>query len=137
MKKIILPLMIVYANLCFADEKVVNYNDFGPQSLIYEKLGMSWWQWQNTGGDEKHDFDVKVVVFWDQTLGDVKTKYPVNQMKLQDYRYITYREALTLLNSTINELNGIKLSIDKPQTVLYELCLARDGISCMKNLSQE
>jgi hypothetical protein len=77
---------------------VLQYDDFGPQIMSYEVLGKDWYQWDPEGGDDpKKTFDIKVVVYRNISLDEVKKMYPVITQK-QDYRYVEYKPALDLLH---------------------------------------
>ncbi len=84
---------------------VLKYSDFGPQAMAYEALGYEWFQWEATGGpDPSQAYDVRVVVFKDLPLESVKTKYPMDKAKGQDFRYIGYDQALAYLEKNIKEV---------------------------------
>ena len=78
---------------------VLRYQDFGPPSVSYALLGMEWYQWNSQGPDDPNadDDDVKVVVYRNVPLDEVRKDYPVVERK-QDYRYLEYKAALDLLN---------------------------------------
>jgi hypothetical protein len=85
---------------------VLKYSDFGPQAMAYEALGYEWFQWEATGGpDPSQAYDVRVVVFKDLPLESVKTEYPVDKAKGQDFRYIGHDQALAYLEKNIK---GVK-----------------------------
>jgi hypothetical protein len=76
---------------------VLGYDDFGPQAMSYEWIGMGWYQWNSQGPDDPNaKDDVKVVVYRNISLDEVKRMYPVIEEK-QDYRYLEYQPALNLL----------------------------------------
>lgn len=76
----------------------MQYDDFGPQVMSYEYLGMEWYQWQSPccNDDPNQTFDVRVVVYRNIALNEVEKMYPVIERK-QDYRYLEYKAALELL----------------------------------------
>jgi hypothetical protein len=81
-----------------SDTLVLRYQDFGPQGMSYELIGMEWYQWNSQGPDDPDARDdVRVVVYRSIALDEVKRKYPVVEEK-QDYRYLEYRAAIDLLN---------------------------------------
>lgn len=82
---------------------VLSYQDFGPQAAAYELIGFEWYQWNSHGSDKpaEHD-DVKVVVYRDIPLADVKRRYPVLQGR-QDYRYVTYEAAIAYCDLMLQE----------------------------------
>lgn len=76
----------------------MQYEDFGPQVMSYEYIGMEWYQWDSQGGDDPNRIvDVRVVVYRNTTLNEVEKLYPVIKLK-QDYRYLEYKAALELLS---------------------------------------
>ena len=106
-KTIIHICLLLFLVGCFSQSKnsvVMSYRDFGPQAMSWEVIGKEWWQWQKHG-DSNPDtkYDIKVVVYKNITLNKVKSLYPVNKNKNQDYRYIEYSNALTFLDKNIKE----------------------------------
>jgi len=76
---------------------VLSYDDFGPQAMSYEQIGKEWYQWHSQGPDDPNARDdIKVVVYRNVSLDEVKRKYPVIESQ-QDYRYLEYQPALNLL----------------------------------------
>ena len=108
---ILLVCGIVAGNILFfssgyswAESAVFDYDDFGPQVLAYQTIGYQWYQWNRTGGSDPNDIDpIKVVVYWDEPLGAIKNKYPVEPRKKKDYRYLSYDAAMQYLDSTLSE----------------------------------
>lgn len=103
---------------------VLQYDDFGPDIVSSEYLGMPWYQWQSEGGEDPNTkFDIKVIVYRNVTLDEVKKRYPVIAGQ-QDYRYLEYAEALELLgkyeNLPIEEQTKDKARRTK-QKILREL----------------
>lgn len=83
---------------------VLRYEQFGPQAAVYEWLGYEWWQWQREGDpDPNKRYDIRVVVFKNCSLNEVKRRYPVDPAKLHDYRYISFDQALRQLKKLIAE----------------------------------
>jgi hypothetical protein len=77
---------------------VLRYQDFGPQVVAHEWLGMEWYQWNSHGSDDPNEEDdIRVVIYRDVPLDEVKKIYPVVVGK-QDYRYLEYGAALDLLS---------------------------------------
>ena len=92
-----------------------NYEDFGPQAMAWETIGMQWWQWDNHGdSDPNSTYDIKVVVYRDISLQKIKSIFPVVEAAKKDYRYIEYNEALKYLDRNISEVGLIneKWAID-------------------------
>src|SRR5216117_3865871 len=57
---------------------VLSYDDFGPQVMSYEQIGKEWYQWNSQGPDDLNSRDdIKVVVYRNVSLDEVKRKYPV------------------------------------------------------------
>ena len=77
-----------------AGEVILPYSAFGPQAAAYELVGMEWWQWDSHGDSRPRHYPIKVVVFWDQTRAQTAKNHPVNQTKLQDFRYAEYAKAI-------------------------------------------
>jgi len=85
-----------------------DYSDFGPPSMSTEFLGTEYWQWDSFGGgNPKTTFDVKVVVYADYSKKLAMIKYIVNPETLEDYRYVSYGEAMSYLDANILELEEI------------------------------
>lgn len=83
-----------------AETLILDYADFGPQVAVYEYLGYEWWQWEPEGcSSHLSEHPVKVIVYSDESLRDVKEKYLVSQEKHQDYRYIEAEDAIELLQN--------------------------------------
>lgn len=80
---------------------VLNYSDFGPPSLCEGLIGQDWWQWQDHGDSQPRKYDIKVVVYRGFKLQDAQKKYPIIPGKKQDYRYVSYDQAIAFLNESI------------------------------------
>ncbi len=84
------------------DTLLLDYEDFGPQAMAHELLGMQWWQWENSGSPNPNDrYAIKVVAYKDLTRAEVERRFPVVLDKLQDYRYVPYEEAMRYLDRHI------------------------------------
>ncbi len=81
----------------------LDYEDFGPQVIASELIGMQWWQWQSHGDSRPQKEDIRVIVYKDVPLRLVKEAFPVDQSKLEDYRYIDCQSAYTYLQAKIQE----------------------------------
>lgn len=87
-----------------ATTMVLDYQDFGPQVAAHEVIGMAWWQWDQHGEPDPDDpYDIKVVVYRDISMEQVQELFPVLEEKGQDYRYLSYAQAISYLNETILE----------------------------------
>lgn len=82
---------------------VLDYDDFGPQVIAHEIIGMQWWQWQNHGESRPTFYDIKVVVYNNLSLESVKMLYPVNEARREDYRYVSYKTAINYLDAKISD----------------------------------
>jgi hypothetical protein len=93
---------------------VLAYQDFGPQVIAYELLGMEWYQWRCASCGKPDDkFDIKVVVYRDISLSDAMALYPTIENKA-DYRHVEYARALQFIDKQISELQeGMKTEEDK------------------------
>jgi len=85
---------------------VLAYQDFGPQVMAYELIGMEWWQWEGGGSWEPGDrFDVRVVVYRGLTLAAVQAEYPTVKGHA-DYRYVSYEDAMEHFERSMAEIEG-------------------------------
>ena len=82
---------------------ILDYREFGPQIIASEVIGMEWWQWNSHGDSRYRDYTIKVAVYRDISLEEVKTKYPVNSTTESDYRYLKHSIALEYLDKKITE----------------------------------
>lgn len=79
------------------------YEDFWPPVAANELIGMDWWQWQTSGDPRPREYDIKVVIYKDISLKDVKQLFPVNPSVHQDYRYVEYSIVVDYLDELIQE----------------------------------
>lgn len=80
---------------------LLEYDEFGPQVLAHELIGMEWYQWDTHGYEEEdHEYNIKIVVYKGMDLDTVKKTYPVIKDK-RDYRYVECRKAIRFLEKTI------------------------------------
>jgi len=95
---------------------------FGPQAAVYELIGYNWHQWESHGDSSPEIIpDIFVVVYWDETVGTVKKKFPINQSKKQDYRYLEKTVAIKHLEELILEFNEFNLDTTGLETTLRKL----------------
>ncbi len=109
---------------------LLQYEDFGPQVMSYQYIGMRWYQWDSGGGDDPNrTFDIRVVVYRNIALNEVEKMYPVIKQK-QDYRYLEYKAALELVDKyesdpSWDELPSTKAAKDRAlltkQKILQQL----------------
>jgi len=84
---------------------VFDYSDFGPQAMAFDFIGNEWWQWLAQGnGQPNIEYPIKVVVHADTKLSFAQDKYPISEVKKDDYRYVSYSMTLNYLNSNLSEL---------------------------------
>ena len=83
---------------------LLDYNDFGPQIIAREAVGMEWWQWQDHGDSGPAAiYPVKVAVYRDIPVTEVEQRYPVKPEQKKDFRYLEYQRALRFLDEKIAE----------------------------------
>ena len=104
-----------------AAEEILPYSAFGPQVAAYELIGMEWWQWDSHGGENDRDYPIKVVVFWNQTREETAKRNPVDESKLQDFRYVEYNKAVEHLERTIKGCKEAKLDASEMERALAQL----------------
>lgn len=80
-----------------------DYDAFGPPAAANELIGMDWWQWEPTGDARPSAYAIKVVVYKDIDLEQVKQRYPVNAETEKDYRYVEYLAAMAYLDQMIQD----------------------------------
>ena len=76
---------------------VVPYDDFGPQAMSFDLIGMGWYTFSaaNCCYEPGDAFDVRVVVARDATaLAAARTRYPSGPT-LGDYRFVTLADVRT------------------------------------------
>jgi hypothetical protein len=87
---------------------IFDYEDFGPQSMAWEIIGMQWWQWDNHGdSDPNSKCDIKVVVYSDVSLKEMKSLFPINKAKKKDFRYMEYHDSIKYLIRNIEKIEQI------------------------------
>lgn len=81
----------------------LEYRDFRPQAAAHELIGFEWYQWNSHGSSRPSETDdVKVVVYRNTSLDDVRRQYPVIHER-QDYRYVRYDDALAYCDRLVGE----------------------------------
>ena len=101
---------------------VLDYSDFGPQATAYELIGYEWWQWERHGDSRPRHYAIKVVVYRDILLSEVRKAYPVVKEKEQDYRYVSHDEAIAYLDNQIEEdiLPELTQTLHKTKSTIIE-----------------
>ena len=122
MKSILAAIILVLAaSPLRAAEIILPYSAFGPQVVAYELIGMAWWQWDSHGDADDRVYPIKVVVFWDQTKEETAKRYPVDQAKQQDFRYVEYSKAIEHLEHTIKGFKKEKMDATIMESALAQL----------------
>jgi len=104
---------------------VLPYEAFGPPSAAHELIGMNWWQWLPHGDSRPRAYPVNVVVYWNQTLEQVKEQYPVDEAKEQDYRYVEFSAAVPYWKKTIKDMKDAGLDASRLESALRQLYFIR------------
>ena len=86
---------------------ILPYEDFGPQVMSYELIGMGWNQWKSEGHELPDDVDIRVVVYRGVELEEVRKQFPVVQGK-SDYRYLKYARAIQFLQEQVKTVESYK-----------------------------
>lgn len=88
---------------------ILDYEDFGVQSMAYKLLGYQWYQWNKHGDpDPKLTDTIKVAVYNNISLEKVKELYPVIKELKQDIRYVEYDSAIKYFDHQIQEIDTLE-----------------------------
>lgn len=118
----VLLLLLASSLSVQAGSKEFKYDDFGPQVAVHELLGFGWFQWDSHGDeDPRTDPRIKVVVYWNEELEDVKRQYPVDQATFKDFRFLELGRAIEHLENLIPEFESANLSSADLQATLRAL----------------
>jgi len=123
-KKLVTCLLFLYwiPAVSFSGSAIFRYEDFGPQVAVYELIGFEWWQWESHGdADPTVKPDIKVVVYWDEALDSIKTQFPVDAARKQDYRYVEYEKVKEHLERLILDFERSGLNADSLRATLNRL----------------
>lgn len=113
---------ILAVSSCLAASAVFDYEDFGPQSAVHELIGSQWYQWKSYGDPDPTNKDkIKVVVYWDESLDEIKAKYPVSPSEKSDYRYLKYSKAVSHLNRLTENFRDSGIKTDSLNSTLERL----------------
>ena len=101
---------------------LLDYEEFGPPVVANEILGMDWWQWQEFGDSRPRKYDIKVVVYKNISLDQVKEWYPIEPDKEKDFRYLEYGKALNYLDKLIkdNVIEELTVTLVKTKNTLID-----------------
>lgn len=99
---------------------VLDYADFGPQAMAYKVLGPKNHQWDPQTPIPFGAEGVRVVVYRNIDLEQVKQHFPVDPGRHQDYRYLAYSDALDYLDARIrqNLLKRITLRLEETRSAI-------------------
>jgi hypothetical protein len=98
-----------------ASTVVLSYDDFGPQVMSYELIGMGWNQWKSEGHPLPDDTEISVAVYRGIDLKEVKARFPTVKGK-SDYRYVEYSKALAYLREKIETVDtNTQQEVRQPQ----------------------
>ena len=90
-----------------ANTLILSYDDFGPQVVAHDLLGLQFWQWDSQGDpDPKTTYDIRVIVYKDISLESLKKDYPINRDQKIDFRYLSYDGSIEYLDSLIEEFGN-------------------------------
>lgn len=138
LRAVLISLTLFLLSSCAAGSTTAlfAYEEFGPPAMAGEIIGMDWWQWQAHGDSRPKKYDIKVVVYRNIGLDEVKKQYPVAPEQLQDCRYVDYAQAIRYLNRHIEENALGTLTAQLKQTkdkLVRQLGLAeRQGVQLEK-----
>jgi hypothetical protein len=110
--------------MCFHQNiLIMDYSDFGPQSMAYEFIGYKWYQWNSHGDpDPKTKYHIKVVVYRGINPKYVRELYAVQPKFNKDYRYVEYNKALGYIDTKISEIEEIRAQPEQePDRLLQQL----------------
>lgn len=113
-------ILVSCTNQKRVNEVVLEYQDFGPQVIAYEIIGMEWWQWNEHGDSRPTQYDIRVVVYMNTSLEEIERRYPIIENEKQDFRYLEYQEAIEYLNNKIEE-NAVPSVTERLKTTLNKL----------------
>lgn len=101
---------------------VLDYSDFGPQAMAYPALGPKKLSWQPQIPLIAGQGEIRVVVYRDIGLEELKTVYKVDQDNFVDYRFIEYEDAIKYLDKRIaqNLLARITKQLENTRHTIIE-----------------
>jgi len=84
---------------------VFQYADFGPHAMAWETIGGQWWQWDpHVKNESMHEAAIKVIVYHETSIRRIKARFPVDESKLMDFRYLDSKESIRYLTKNIEAL---------------------------------
>jgi len=100
---------------------LLDYTDFGVQAMAHQLIGYQWFQWNSHGDpDPRVNYDIKIVVYQGIPLDKVKELYPVIKELEQDYRYVSYRQAVNYLDRQLLEIENLKQSSGQVEQEIFD-----------------
>ncbi|MBN2366874.1 MAG: hypothetical protein EH225_13580 [Calditrichaeota bacterium] len=123
-------------NIC-----LMEYSDFGVQSMAYELIGFQWYQWESHGApDPNIKYNIKVVVYRNISLEEVQKLYTVNRNKKEDYRYIEYGNVMRYIDRQMKQIDEMRTTdSDLENTDFYDdlkTTILNTSIKIATNLGQ-
>lgn len=105
----------------------LRYEDFGPQVVAYELLGMQWWQWQAHGDSQPGTTPVIGVVVYRKGLRtEAKQIFPVSQELKHDWRYVACPDAQRYFDDVLSDesLEGLPMlsTLRQTQQIVRKYC---------------
>ncbi len=129
----ILIILSAMVTVVGARELVFPYEAFGPQILAEKVIGKEWWQWESEGGDIRVKYPIKVVVYWNESIDKIRSRYPIDSKMKKDYRYLEYDAAMSYLQNAIGEMKDSNLSSKTLEKTRDTLIRARSYCPPVKN----
>ena len=85
---------------------VFEYADFGPHAMAWETIGGQWWQWDpHVRNEPMHEAAIKVIVYHETSIRRIEARFPVDESRLMDFRYLDSKEAIRYLTKNIEALD--------------------------------
>lgn len=107
-----LALLCCFVTACASTTKpsssnfiILDYADFGPQDIAEELIGPNYWQWDSGQYSTPQNFDIKVIIYREMELDEVKKMFPASKVEQKDFRYIPYQAAINWYDEKINYFN--------------------------------
>ena len=99
---------------------VLPYDAFGPQAAAYSLIGFEWYQWDSHGDSNPNTkYDVRVVVYRGIPLDQVRKQFPVI-LGQQDYRYLSYHDALAYCDRLLREYSQLLAHLKQTKQLIRD-----------------
>jgi hypothetical protein len=107
-RKFMKPYLILFSVLLFFTSCAVNerhmmlsYEDFNPAWVSEDLLSPPFWSWDTCGcGDPKEKDPISVVIYKKDLKAAIR-KYPIDEEKELDYRYLSICQANGIIDRTV------------------------------------